>query len=411
MRRQSGRAWPWLLLLAIAGGGGWYAWDRTKAAAPPVAGKPAGKAAFAKGAGAPIPVVAVPAQRADLDVYLTGLGTVTPLRTVTVRSRAEGQLMRVHFDEGQMVREGQLLAEIDPRAYEAQVKQAEGQLARDQALLANARLDVERYRLLLTQDSIAKQQVDAQETLVRQYEGVVRVDQGQLDNARLQLSYTRITSPISGRAGLRLVDPGNIVRPGDAAGIVVVTQLAPISVLYTLPQDELPAVLKRRQDDKAVPVEAWDRELKQKLASGSLAAVDNQIDTATGTVKLKASFANSDGALFPNQFVNVRMKLQTLSGVTVIPGSAIQRGSQGIYVYVVKDDQRVSARVVKLGQADGGRTQVTEGLAPGEIVVTDGIDRLRDGARVALTQRPEIKVPLEGAARKGGARRKPAAAK
>jgi len=407
MPENKSRTWPWLLFVAVAAGGGWYAWQKYTDATPSDAVKAADKkAAFAKGGGAPIPVVGVPAQRADLDVYLTGLGTVTPLRTVTVKSRAEGQLMRVLFQEGQLVKEGQLLAEIDARAYEAQVKQSEGQLARDQALLANARLDVQRYRLLLTQDSIAKQQVDAQEALVRQYEGTVRVGQGQLENARLQLSYTRITAPITGRAGLRLVDQGNIVRAGDATGIVVITQLTPISVLYTLPQDNLPAVLKRQKDDKEVPVEAWDRELKVKLATGSLAAVDNLVDTTTGTVKLKASFANADGALFPNQFVNVRMKLETLAGQTVIPASAIQRGSQGIFVYVVKDDNRVTARAVKLGQADGPRTAIAEGLAPGEMVVVDGIDRLREGAAVALTQRPEFKPPVDGVRKPGGGRTK-----
>lgn len=411
MSEKKNRSWLWLLLLAVAAAGGWYAWDRY-AAAPAADSKATNKkAAFAKGGGAPIPVVGAPARRADLDVYLTGLGTVTPLRTVTVKSRAEGQLMRMHVQEGQAVKEGQLLAEIDPRAYEAQVKQSEGQLARDQALLANARLDVERYRLLLTQDSIAKQQVDAQEALVRQLEGTVRVGQGQLENARLQLSYTRISSPLSGRVGLRLVDPGNIVRAGDATGLMVITQLTPISVLYTLPQDNLPAVLKRQKDEKEVPVEAWDRELRVKLATGSLSAVDNLVDTSTGTVKLKASFANTDNALFPNQFVNVRMKLETLADMTVIPAAAIQRGSQGIFVYVVKEDNRVTARPVKLGQADGPRTAVTEGLAPGEIVVVDGIDRLREGASVALTQRPEFKGPVDGGGKKGGGWRKPGAEK
>lgn len=402
-RSSRGRAWVWFLLAVLAAGGGWYAWERYSGAAPtadaPAAAKGGGKSA---GAGAPIPVVGAQASRGELDVYLSGLGTVTPLRTVTVKSRVEGQLVKVHFQEGQAVKEGQLLAEIDPRAFEAQVKQAEGQLARDQALLANARLDVERYRTLLAQDSIARQQVDSQEALVRQYEGVVRVDQGQLDNARLQLSYARITAPLSGRVGLRLVDQGNMIRAGDATGLAVITQLTPISVLYTLPQDNLPAVLKRQRDEKAVPVEAWDRELKAKLATGHLSAVDNQVDTATGTVKLKASFANQDNALFPNQFVNIRMKLDTLADVTLVPAAAIQRGAQSLFVYVVKDDNRVTARPVKLGPQDGPRVVVTEGIAPGETVVIDGIDRLREGASVQLSQRPEFKVPVDGVARKGG---------
>src|SRR5690606_11795156 len=245
-----------------------------------------------------------------IDVYLEGLGTDTPLRTVTVRSRVEGQLMRVHFEEGELVRQSQLLAEIDPRPLEVMLKQAEGQLARDQALLANARLDVERYRTLLAQDSIAKQQVDAQEALVRQYEGIVRMDQGQVENARLQLNYARITAPITGRVGLRQVDPGNIVRTGDANGIVVITQLAPIGVLFTVPQDRLPALMKRLRSGEKLPVEAWDREQRTRLAQGMLVAVDNLVDVATGTIKLKGEFANQDSALFPNQFVNVRLKLE-----------------------------------------------------------------------------------------------------
>ncbi len=410
LRSSRGHAWTWFVLAALVAGGGWYAWDRYSGATPAADAPPAAKDGSGKGggfgkgggAGGPIPVVGAQASCGELDVYLSGLGTVTPLRTVTVKSRVEGQLVKVRFQEGQAVKEGQLLAEIDPRAFEAQLKQAEGQLARDQALLANARLDVERYRTLLAQDSIAKQQVDAQEALVRQYEGVVRVDQGQLDTARLQLSYARITAPLSGRIGLRLVDQGNMIRAGDAAGLAVITQLTPISVLYTLPQDNLPAVLKRQRDEKAVPVEAWDRELKAKLATGQLSAVDNQVDTATGTVKLKATFVNQDNALFPNQFVNIRMKLDTLADVTLVPAAAIQRGAQSLFVYVVKEDNRVTARPVKLGPQDGPRVVVTEGIAPGETVVIDGIDRLREGASVQLAQRPEFKGPVDGVARKGG---------
>jgi multidrug efflux system membrane fusion protein len=360
-----------------------------------------------RGGGGPIPVVAVPARTAPLPVYLTGLGTVTPLRTVTVRSRVDGQLMRVRFEEGQMVKQGQVLAEIDPRPYEVARLQAEGQLARDRALLANAKLDLARYRTLAEQDSIARQQVDSQEALVAQYEGIVQSDQAQLDNAKLQLVYARIQAPISGRAGLRLVDPGNIIRAGDATGIVVITQIAPIAVSFTVPQDNLPTVLARMDEGDVVPVEAWDRDQKTRLATGRLAAIDNLVDTSTGTIKLRARFRNEDGPLFPNQFVNVRMRLSTLEDATVIPSAAVQRGSQGLFVYVVKDDLTVTARPVKLGPADGARVAVSAGIEPGERVVIDGIDRLREGSTVIVTKRPEFKPSVDGTsgARKGGQRR------
>lgn len=412
--RSRRAVWVWLIVLMVAAVAVYFIYERL-ARAPAQTGnatsaRKAGPGALKGGAG-PIPVVAATARRGDVDVYINGLGTVTPLRTVTVRSRVEGQLMRVHFQEGQLVKDGQLLAEIDPRPFEVQLKQAEGQLVRDQALLANAKLDLERYRTLVAQDSIAKQQADSQEALVRQYEGVVKSDQSQVDNARLQLVYSRITAPITGRTGLRLVDPGNIVRGADATGIVVITQTTPIAVLYTVPQDELPGVIKRVQAGDKLEVEAWDREQKAKLATGMLTAVDNLVDTATGTVKLKATFANDDGGLFPNQFVNVRMKLETASGQTVIPLAAIQRGGQGMFVYVVKGDNSVTARQVKLGPIEGQRVAITEGIAPGEQVVVDGIDRLREGARVEVTKRPEFKPSVDGTARKGkgkGARQRSA---
>jgi multidrug efflux system membrane fusion protein len=401
------RTWLWLLVIVLLAVGGYFAYRQfapVPDAAPATAtGRPGGPG------GAPrTPIVAVPARTADVDVYLNALGTVTPLRTVTVRSRVEGQLLRMLFEEGQVVKEGQLLAEIDPRAFQVQLMQSEGQMARDRALLENARLDLERYRTLFEQDSIAKQQVDTQAALVRQYEGAVKVDQSQIDNARLQLAYARITAPIDGRAGLRLVDPGNIVRAGDATGLVVITQLAPIAVVFTVPQDNLPAVMKRMQSGEKPPVEAWDRELKARLASGALASVDNLVDPTTGTVKLKAQFANDGTPLFPNQFVNVRMKLDTVRDATVIPAAAIQRGSQGMFVYVVQPDQTVKLRPVKLGPVDGQRQAIAEGLAPGDLVVSDGMDRLRDGAMVEVTTaRPEFKPPADGSAPGKGMRRKP----
>jgi len=389
-----------VLVVALAAAG-WYAWTELGPAAPTASAPAAKKGAAGFGKGGPTPVVAAAARTGEIDVIINGLGTVTPLRTVTVRSRVDGELMRVLFQEGQLVKEGALLAEIDPRSFQVQLDQAQGQLARDLALLENAKLDLDRYRTLFQQDSIAKQQVDTQQSLVRQYEGAVRVDRSQIDNAKLQLSYTRVTAPVGGRVGLRLVDPGNIVRAGDATGLVVITQLQPAAVVFTVPQDGVPAVMRRLSSGERIPVEAWDREQKVKLAEGALASADNQVDPATGTVKLKSQFDNADSALFPNQFVNVRMKLDTLRDVVVIPAAAVQRGAQGLFVYVVRPDNTVGARPVKLGPAEGLRVSIVEGVVAGDAIVVDGMDRLRPGAQVEVSgARPEIRPPPEGA-RKG----------
>jgi membrane fusion protein, multidrug efflux system len=331
----------------------------------------------------PIPVVAVPEQARDMGVYLTGLGSVTPLNTVTVRTQVNGQLLSVRFQEGQLVRKGDLLAEIDPRPFQAQLAQFEGQLARDQALLDNARVDLQRFRVLWSQNSIAKQILDTQESLIRQDEGTVKMDQGLIEGVKVQLIYCRITAPISGRVGLRLVDPGNFVQTTDTTGIVVITQLQPIAVLFTIPEDNIPSVLDRLNTGTDLPVEAYDRAEQRKLSTGSLLTLDNEIDQTTGTVRLKAVFPNTDNHLFPNQFVNARLQLDVKRGATVVPAVAIQRSPRGPFVYVVKPDQTVEVRPVTVGVTDGDDVAIDTGLSVGEQVVVDGAERLRDGSQVA----------------------------
>jgi multidrug efflux system membrane fusion protein len=361
----------------------------------------ASKGGFAKGSGN-VPVVAAAAATADVGVLLDGLGSVVAVATVTVRSRVDGELVKILFREGQVVRAGDPLAEIDPRPYAAALALAEAQLARDQALLRNGQLDLERYRNLFQRDSVAKQQLDTQESLVRQAEETVQMDRAAADTARLQLTYSRITAPVGGRLGLRQVDLGNVVHASDANGMVVITQLQPITVIFTIPEDDLQPVLKKLQAGEKLAVTAYDRTGKTRLAAGTLLTVDNQIDPATGTVKLKAEFANDDLALFPNQFVNVRLLVDTKVGATVIPAAAVQRGTPGTFVYAVDAQTKaVSVRKVKLGSAQGETISVDDGIQPGTLVVVDGADKLREGDVVELVVRDNTP-PKDGPRRKRG---------
>ncbi len=336
----------------------------------------------------PVPVSVATATRGDIDVRIPALGTVTPLATITVRTQISGILQKIFFTEGQLVKQGELLAQIDPRPYEAALEQMQGNLRRDQALLADAKLDLKRYEGLVKEDSIAVQQLDTQRALVNQYEGTIQSDQGQVKTAQVNLIYTRIVSPVNGRVGLRQVDQGNYVTPGDANGIVVVNEVQPITVIFPIPEDYVPALLKRLRAGGAIAVEAFDRTNSNKLADGKLQTLDNTIDTTTGTIKLRALFDNADGTLFPNQFVNVQLLEDTLKDQVIIPNAAVRRGApNGVtttFVYVVKPDSTVSVRPVTLGVVDGERAGIQQGIAVGEQVVTEGADRLREGAQVIL---------------------------
>jgi multidrug efflux system membrane fusion protein len=360
----------------------WHPWSRTSPQGPGAASGPhAGRGGFANQAQ---PVHVATATIGDMPIVLNALGTVTPLATVTVKTQLSGTLQTVAFQEGQMVKKGDLLAQIDPRPYQISLENAEGALAKDMALLQTARVDLKRYQTLLAQDSIASQQVDTQASLVKQYEAQVKSDQASIDTFKLDLVYARITAPVSGRVGLRQVDPGNYVTPGDANGIVVITQLQPISVIFTTSEDNLPAIMKQLHAGVKLSATAYDRNNTTALESGHLDTIDNQIDTTTGTIKLRAMFENTDQMLFPNQFVNARLLIDTIHGAVIVPTSAVLNGSSGPFVYVVQPDNTVTVRQVKPGPVDGERTSLASGLAAGERVVIDGSDRLREGAKITI---------------------------
>ncbi len=374
------RRWPWVLGLAAIVIAVSLFWMRTVAAQSTKGRVTAGREAAARA----VPVTGAVARIADLGVYLSGLGTVTPVKTVTVRTRVDGQLVNVAYKEGRLVREGDLLAEIDPRPFQVQLHQAEGQMAKDQAALANAKVDLKRYEALIQDNSIPRQQLDTQAATVYQYEAAVKSDQAEVDSAKLNLTYCRVTAPISGVVGLRLIDLGNIVHAGDASGLVVITQQQPISAVFTVAARNLPQILQQMRSGRKLVVEAWDQDITHKLADGSLLALDNQVDAETNTIRIKAIFPNDDLALYPNQLINAKLLVDTLRGTVIIPTAAIQRSPQATYVFVVKPDQTVEIRNVDIQLTQGDDTSVRQGVSAGETIVIDGVDKLQTGTRVAL---------------------------
>jgi membrane fusion protein, multidrug efflux system len=383
VQRPRTRWGVWLgLLLLIGAGVGWY-WHTHNAPQTATRGEHA-----RGGEGPPQPVGAATIDTGDIPIILNELGTVTPLANVTVKTQINGQLTSVGFQEGQNVKVGDFLAQIDPRPYQVTLEQAQGTLARDQALLDQAQADLKRYQTLVKQDSIAQQQADDQKFLVAQYQGAVKIDQAQIDSAKLNLIYCHIIAPVTGRVGLRQVDPGNYVQTSDANGLVVLTQEQPISVIFSVTEDDLPSVIKRLHAGATLQVQAYDRSNNALLATGALTNLDNQINTTTGTVNIRATFPNEDLSLFPNQFVNARLLVDTLHNVVRVPVPAVQLGAPGSYVYVINQDNTVTVRPVKLGPTDGKMTQVVSGLSAGDRVVTDGTDRLRDGQKVTIPPPP-----------------------
>ena len=383
-RPRKSRGWLWFILVVGLGAGVYYYWQRNSNASAGTVNAPEGNGGKkgGRGMGGPPPVVAVRAKRGSIGVYVTGLGNVTPLYTVAVKSRVDGQLMQVYFKEGDIVKKDQPLLEIDPRPFQVALEQAEGQLARDQALLENAKVDQKRYQTLLAQNAIPEQQLATQKALVDQYVGIVKSDQGMIDSAKLNLVYCHITAPISGRIGLRLVDPGNIVHAADTNAMLVITQLQPISVIFPISEKDLEAVRSRFDAGQALKVEAWGVGDTNKIATGTLATIDNQIDQTTGTVKLRANFENKDNALFPNQFINAHLLVQQKGSVVLLPTAAIQRTSTHSYVWLLNQDDTVAARDITEGVEEGETSEILSGIQPGDAVVMTGVDKLTDGGKV-----------------------------
>jgi multidrug efflux system membrane fusion protein len=378
---SSSKLWIWLVVLVALGVAAYFLWPKIQTLTSSSTPAPATGKGKGKGGGTAM-VDAARAKKGNIGVYYSGLGAVSPIYTVTVKSRVDGQLMNVLFKEGQLVKKGDLLAEIDPRPYQVQLDQALGQQQHDQALLKNAKVDLDRYKTLLNQQAIPEQQYATQEALVSQFEGTLKTDQAAVDSGKLNITYSHITAPIDGRIGLRLVDPGNIVHASDANGLLVITQIDPISVVFTIPEDQLPPVLDKIHAGVAMHVEAWDREIKNKLADGVLDIIDNQIDPTTGTLRLRAVFGNKAGKLFPSQFVNARLLVQEKTGVVLVANNAIQRNSQATYVWLVKPDQTVIRSNITVGVTEGDQTEILSGVQAGDVLVTTNVDRLLDNARV-----------------------------
>lgn len=410
---KRGHPWIWILAFVILCGGALYFfWPKIANTVSPEKAADGSGRKNGDGQG-PAPVVAARVRKGNIGVYFTGLGSVTPLNTVTVKSRVDGQLMKVAYKEGQLVHQGDTLVEIDPRPYQVALTQAQGQLAKDQAALDNARIDLNRYQTLYNEKVISEQQATTQKATVETDEGAVKADQGQVDAAKLNIVYTHITAPITGRVGLRLVDEGNMVHATDANGLVVITQMQPISAIFTIAEDQLQVVLKKMSAGETLIAEAWNRELTSKITQGTLTTLDNQIDPQTGTLKLRATFDNADNTLYPNQFVNVRLLVQQKNGVTLAPSAAIQRNTNNTYVYLVQPDSTVTIRNVTVGATEGDDSEITSGLTPGDVVVLTGVDKLQDGSKVTVQIPGENNSPDLGSkgqgknpASKGGGRNK-----